>query len=385
MGGLNQKILGFFLTEKMSLKNWERAGILKREIAPYNLLADYFKKIYLFTYDGKEELEYKKYLAPNIEIVYKRWRMRAKDYRWLLSFLNWRKIRECDFFKTNQLKCRAALIAKIIHPKAKLILRTGYTQSLFEEKQKGQASPKIVRWEKIAYKLADKGLLTSENDKEYLIKKYKIRSEKLTVMVNYIDTELFKPMTGEKYNERIVFVGRINKQKNLLELAKALVGTNITLDIIGETDNKAGVKIESERIKNELLQISKNNNPQINFLGRISNKELPGVLNKYKIFVLPSLYEGMPKSLLEAMSTGLACIGTKVEGIKELIKNNETGLLSETNNGSLKENLLKLMANENLQKELGDNARKFVVENFSLATQIKKEVEIYEKFSKQIY
>ena len=41
---LNDKALGFFLTEKMSLKNWDKAGILSREIAPYNILAKYFQK-----------------------------------------------------------------------------------------------------------------------------------------------------------------------------------------------------------------------------------------------------------------------------------------------------------------------------------------------------
>ena len=111
---LKDKTLGFFLTEKMSLTKWDKAGILSREIAPYNILAKRFKKINLFTYDGKEELPYQKYLAPNIEIVYKKWRMKARDYRWLMPFLHWKKIRGGDFFKTNQLlRPRAGIYTKI--------------------------------------------------------------------------------------------------------------------------------------------------------------------------------------------------------------------------------------------------------------------------------
>ncbi|NMB47892.1 glycosyltransferase family 4 protein [Candidatus Kuenenbacteria bacterium] len=370
---LNDKILGFFLTEKMSLAKWERAGILSREIAPYNLLAKHFKKIYLFTYDGKEELAYQKYLAPNIEIVYKRWRMRARDYRWLLPFLNWRKTRACDFWKTNQLKARAALIAKIIKPKGRLILRTGWTQSLFQIKQNGRADKAIIRWEKIAYWLADMALVTSEGDKEYLIKKYKIEPKRIKLVANYIDTDKFSPQPGNKYENRIVYSGKIEEQKNLVNLVKALAGTGIGLDIIG-----GAMEEKSEQLKKQLETLAKELQVKVTFSGRRPNDELPGLLNKYRIYVLPSLYEGMPKSLLEAMSVGLACIGTKVAGTKEVIENNKTGLLTSTTVESLRETIAKLVDNREWQEKLGAAAREFVVDNFALATQINKEIKIYE-------
>ncbi len=373
---LNNKTLGFFLTEKMSLAKWERAGILSREIAPYNILAKYFQKIYLFTYDDREELDYQKYLAPNIEIIYKRWRMRAKEYRWLLPFLNWKKIRACDFWKTNQLKARAALIAKIIKPKGKLVLRTGWTQSLFQIKQNGEVDKKITRWEKIAYALADIALVTSEGDRQYLLEKYKIKPEKIKVIANYIDTDKFAPAIEDKYERRIVYSGKIEKQKNLINLVKALEGTNIALDIIGGPMDE-----KSEQLKNELEKLAKELGVEITFTGRLKNDDLPALLNKYKIYVLPSLYEGMPKSLLEAMSMGLGCIGTNVEGTKEIIKDGMSGLLAEINHEDLRKKILQLINANNLTKELGKNARQFVVENFSLKTQINKEIAIYESLA----
>ena len=370
---LQNKTLGFFLTEKMSLKNWDKAGILSREIAPYNILATYFKKIYLFTYDGKEELDYQKHLAPNIEIVYKRWRMRARDYRWLLLFLNWKKIKECDFIKTNQLKARAALIAKIIKPKSKLVLRTGWTQSLFLKKQKGQAEKKIVRWERIAYRLADVGLVTSNNDKKYLLSQYKIKSDKIKVIANYIDTDLFAPDEQEKFENKIVYSGKIEEQKNLINLVKALESTGIGLDIIGGPMDE-----KSEQLQKELIDLAKKLGVAINFTGRLKNEDLPKILNKYQIYVLPSFYEGMPKSLLEAMSTGLACVGTNVEGTREIIKDGVTGILSETSPDDLRKNIVELTSNTEWQNKLGKTARQFVLDNFSLKTQIIKEINIYE-------
>ncbi len=374
MNRLNNKILGFFLTEKMSLKNWDRAGILSREIAPYNLLAQSFKKIYLFTYEGKEELAYQKYLAPNVEIVYKRWRMRAKEYRWLLPFLNWRKIRACDFFKTNQLKARAALIAKLIKPGAKLILRTGYTQSLFQRQQKGRADKKIIAWEKSAYALADMALVTSAGDGKYLLEKYRIKPEKIKVIANYIDTERFAPNESEKLENKIVYSGKIEEQKNLANLVRALKGTGIGLDIIGGPMDQ-----KSEQHLKELIALAKELGVALNFTGRRPNDELQALLNKYRIYVLPSRYEGMPKSLLEAMSTGLACIGTNVEGTREIIKDEITGQLSETDPKALKKNILEVAGDPARQERLGRAARNFVVENFSLKTQIIKEINIYEE------
>ncbi|NMC51678.1 glycosyltransferase family 4 protein [Candidatus Kuenenbacteria bacterium] len=371
---LKEKILGFFLTEKMSLKNWDKAGILTREIAPYNILAQYFKKIYLFTYDGREELHYAKYLAPNIEIVYKKWRMRARDYRWLLPFLNWKKVRECNFWKTNQLKARAALVAKIIKPRGKLILRTGWTQSLFQVKQKGKADKKIIWWERIAYALADAALVTSEGDRQYLLEKYKIKPEKIEVIANYIDTDKFAPETSDKHDRRITYSGKIEEQKNLNTLIRALEGTDIALDIIGGPMDE-----KSELLKKELERLAEGLKVELTFTGRRPNDELPKLLNKYKIYVLPSLYEGMPKSLLEAMSMGLACIGTRVEGTKEIIKDGETGLLTENNFEDIRKKILSIINDDDRQRKLGESARRFVVDNFSLKTQINKEINIYEK------
>lgn len=366
--------MGFFLTEKMSLKNWDKAGILTREIAPYNILAQYFKKIYLFTYDGREELHYAKYLAPNIEIVYKKWRMRARDYRWLLPFLNWKKVRECNFWKTNQLKARAALVAKIIKPRGKLILRTGWTQSLFQVKQKGKADKKIIWWERIAYALADAALVTSEGDRQYLLEKYKIKPEKIEVIANYIDTDKFAPETSDKHDRRITYSGKIEEQKNLNTLIRALEGTDIALDIIGGPMDE-----KSELLKKELERLAEGLKVELTFTGRRPNDELPKLLNKYKIYVLPSLYEGMPKSLLEAMSMGLACIGTRVEGTKEIIKDGETGLLTENNFEDIRKKILSIINDDDRQRKLGESARRFVVDNFSLKTQINKEINIYEK------
>lgn len=365
--------LGLFLTEKNSLKTWEQAGILSREIAPYNLLANYFKKIYFFTDGDEQDLRYQPRLAPNIEVVTRNRKMPFKKYHRLLPLLHWGKIRHCRFIKTNQLKTRAALIAKILNPRAKLIVRTGYLPSLFEKDSQGKTPWKIRLWEKIAFRLADRVIVASEKDKNYLLKTYQLSPPKLRVIPNYIDTDLFQPQPVPQQEEKIIFIGRLHPQKNLPLLIEALSGTTLELDIVGAPRTP-----EQSALKEKLLQQAQQQKVKINFLGIIPNEQLPSLLNQYPVFVLPSLYEGTPKALLEAMSCGLACVTTKVVGNQEIIDHEQTGLLAEGQADSLRDNLLRLFRDQRLREVLGQKARNFVVQNYSLRSQINKELSIYQ-------
>ncbi|MFA5173420.1 MAG: glycosyltransferase [Candidatus Paceibacterota bacterium] len=365
---LKKKNLVLFMTSGMNFKNWEKSGLLSREIASYNLLALRFKNIFIFTYGDKSELAYQKFLKPNIKIIYKNVRMPIRLYYWFAPFLHLPTILRSHFFKTNQMRgAKTALIAKFINPFAKLIIRTGYTQSLFDTKENKNIF-KIKRLEKTAYRFSNHAFVTSLADKKYLIEEYKIPENKISVIANYIDTDIFKPLNLNKYSDRLIFVGRLNEQKNLFSLIEALSGTNLSLDIVG-----------SGKLKDKLENFAEEKNVSVNFLGIIPNNSLPETLNRYEIFILPSLYEGMPKTLLEAMSCGLACVATDVPGSREVISDNFNGLLSEISPESLREKIKELAVNAELQKKLGKNARRFVLENFSLSTQIDKEISIYKK------
>lgn len=373
MTDLKKYNLGLIFTQNVSLAKWSEVGMLEREVKPYNILAKHFNQIYFFTYGDSSDHNYQNYLADNITVVPNKYQIRNKYYKYLLPFLNWRKIRKCQIIKTNQVKGSEAAIAtkRFVSRRAKLLARSGFTWSIFATRQGIAASgvEPIKKLESRLYHIANKAAVTSRADKEYIQTEYDIEADKISVIPNYINTEIFQPNnSNHKHTDRIIFVGRLNKQKNLKVLIQALAGSGIQLDIIGSGEEKES-----------LDSLAKQNNAALNFLGNIPNNQLPEKLAQYSLFVLPSLYEGMPKTLLEAMSCGLACVGTDVTGINEVIKHEENGLLAQNDAKDLQKQILRLANDQGLRDRLGRRARQFILDNYSLDTQIEKEIKIYEK------
>ena len=96
------------------------------------------------------------------------------------------------------------------------------------------------------------------------------------------------------------------------------------------------------------------------------------------IFVLPSLVEGVPIALLEAMAIGLPCISTNVYGIPEAIVNEETGLLVEPSDPqSLAEAIIRLKTDTNLKNRLAEAGRKLAITKFDERIAARQAVEAY--------
>jgi glycosyltransferase involved in cell wall biosynthesis len=100
-------------------------------------------------------------------------------------------------------------------------------------------------------------------------------------------------------------------------------------------------------------------------------------LNRSEVFILPSLYEGSPKALLEAMACGLPVIGTNVTGIKEVIADGENGLLCNTDSESIRDAIIRLLASGDMRRRLGSNARAQIESNYSMEKILEKEIAVH--------
>ncbi|MBU1613022.1 glycosyltransferase, partial [Patescibacteria group bacterium] len=365
-----KKTLALFFTRGVSLRVWDQVGNLAREIRPYNELAKVFTQIYFFTYGDQGDLQFKNQLAKNIVIVPKKWPVPDLWYELLLPLACRKELRASSVLKTNQMKGGlAALIAKWLYKKP-LVVRCGFEWLMFcRQLNSLWIKQRVVYWiERIMYKHADHIILSARNSKDFVMNEFGVHGDKITLIGNYVDIELFKPQDTPKEPRTICFVGRLSEQKNLFNLITALMGMDVKLVLFG-----------SGPLRDQLQEHARQLRVNVEFRGNIENQKLPVELNKCEMFILPSLYEGNPKVLLEAMACGLPVIATDVVGNRELIHNEENGLLCQTDADSIRAAVQKLLQNKELQLIIGKQARQTIVDNFALGVVLEKETRIYDE------
>lgn len=364
--------LALFFTRGISLTLWKAKGLLDRERLLYENLLEkgLVDKIYWFTY-GSNDKDIENELGKGIQVVPMPRIFNTKTgvllYSFLLPLIHRNVIKGTDLLKTNQMDGSwTAIFAKLLFRKP-LIVRTGYTWSLFAEKMNtGNMKLFMIRLlEKLASYFSDVLVVSSPADLTHLTTFCALK-EKARIIPNYIDTDLFKPLNESKAKNSICFVGRLNSQKNLLSLLEALIGLPYALSIIGSGEDK-----------DRLSSYAKEHHINVNFLGDIKNSKLPAILNRHELFILPSLYEGTPKALLEAMSCGMPCIGTNVEGITGIIRHKENGYICTTDPGSIRSAITEVSGEKELLAKIGRNARQTIIGGFSLESTIEKETALY--------
>jgi len=361
---------GVFFTLGISLETWDHMGYLNRESRIYKRLASRLGEVYFLTY-GEKDKNFEDRIAP-IKVLPKPPGIPPKLYSVLTPFVHWKTLRNVDIFKTNQMDgAWAAVLAKILFRK-KLVVRCGYEWELFA-KRAGVSRLKLAlihAIERFCYRFADAVILTSEEMKRYVSNTFGILSEKIAVIPNYIDTDLFRPMNIEKVSGRLIFVGRFTEQKNLLNLLKAVKDLpEIELVLVGDGP-----------LEGPLREFARRHNVNVVFKGRVPNEQLPALLNTAEAFVLPSLYEGNPKALLEAMACGLPVIATPVEGNREVVKHKVNGYLAAgTTPETLREAIAEVFSDGDLRRKLGQAARKYILANFSLETLIQREINVLKR------
>lgn len=362
------KCLAVFFTHGVSLELWEKSGMFSREVTFYEELAKLVGEVWLFTYGERDE-QFLNRLGPNIRLFQKRCKCPPSHYALMLPFVYRKQLREADLIRIHQVAgAIPALLAHWFYRKP-LIVRAGFQWYSFAKRQ-GASWLKlmmILLIERLAYRAASAIIHTTQQDADFVAKRYRIDPSKLNVIPNWVDPELFRPMTVEKQPRTICYVGRLEEQKNLLALVEAMRGVDARLVLYGEGSQRK-----------ELEDTAREHGVDVEFHGRIPNEELPAALNACEIFVLPSLYEGNPKVLLEAMACGLPVVGTNVEGIASIIEHEKTGLLCEPNSDSIRQTINRLLHDSILRAQLGEHARASILSTCSLQKAIQKETSLYQ-------
>ncbi len=253
--GLSGKNFGLFMTRGMSLGKWAQIGTLEREIKPYNNLAKSFNTIYIFSYGLDDSQIFSAKLVENVKVVDRSRYVPVLLYSFLIPFIHRKILKNIDIFKTNQMDGSwAAVLAKKLYKKF-LVVRCGYEWLYTIQKKQGSAIKQAIARavERFAYTNADQIILTSDASKDFVIKNFKINIEKIQIIPNYIDTELFKPLGLEKDKKRILFIGRLEKDKNPTNLVLACAETDLKIVFVGEGSQKSELQELASKNKVDIV------------------------------------------------------------------------------------------------------------------------------------
>lgn len=197
----------------------------------------------------------------------------------------------------------------------------------------------------------------------------------IPIVPNGVNLEKYFVPEREWSSPRLLSVGRIVHQKGLdlgLQALSQLKDLEWMWSIAGD-----GPQLENLKSLAAELGIQE----RVHFLGWQSRDDLTQQYQQANIFLFPSRHEGMPNAMLEAMSTGLPVVATRIAGNEELVIDGETGFLVQTENvDELRASLQKILVDPVQRKKMGLASRQRVEKNYTW----RNAAERYKKYLEQI-
>ena len=196
---------------------------------------------------------------------------------------------------------------------------------------------------------------------------------------NGVDIGRFdKEKSGRKKNQKIrfLFVGRLEEQKGgkyLIQAAKILVEKTKNFQVLVVGDGSQRKMLDNLTKKDKL-------GSYVTFLGRVGDEKLRELYCTSDVFILPSLWEGLPLTLLEAWAARLPVIVTNVGGISDICVDERNGLIVRPKDPeNITEAMLRLIGDEELRRRLGKEGEELVRRNFSLDNVVMSTLNLYEE------
>ena len=239
----------------------------------------------------------------------------------------------------------------------------------------GFATKYIKFGEKMAAKYADEIIVLSENVKKYFKDTYNRETNFIPNGVNkpdIKDVDIIKDKFDLAKDSYILFLGRLVPEKGIHYLIEAYNKIN--------TDKKlviAGGSSDTDTYFNELKEKAKDNT-NIIFTGFVQGEELEELYSNAYIYVLPSDLEGMPLSLLEAMSYKNCCLTSDIPECKTVMDNNGV-TFKKSDVNDLKEKLQYLVDNVDKVNKYKSEAQEYILKKYNWDDVVDKTIELYKK------
>jgi len=238
----------------------------------------------------------------------------------------------------------------------------------------------IYRWvlrRQVAYSIT-----VSEDLRRFLISKFGLEAERIVTIPNGIDIDRFAGERDTSYLYRefgidakariIGSVGRLTEQKGMRYLIEAFGAINreapdARLVIVGDGELRGRL----EELANVLSIRDK-----VVFTG--IRKDMPELLDLFEIFVLPSLWEGQPLTIVEAMAAGKPIVATDVGGNAEILESGRYGVIVPPESpAALADAVLGLLRDQSAAGQMGADARAYCARELSSVSMVRRYERVY--------
>jgi glycosyltransferase involved in cell wall biosynthesis len=234
---------------------------------------------------------------------------------------------------------------------------------------------------------ATEGIIAcSDHVREHLVRRVGIPADKVTVVYNGVDTELFSPaQTGDPAraavrtelgigsDETVIgTVGHLNRQKGhdlLIGALADLVRQGVSARLVIAGRGRLRKKLEALAAEHDVAK-------HVVFAGLVD--DVPRLLRAFDVFAFPSRWEGFGIALAEAMAAGLPVVASRTGGIAEIVEDGGSGLLAPVGDRrALAEALGRVLREPDLARRLAASGLARVREHFSLARTVEQMAGIY--------
>ncbi len=307
-------------------------------------------------------------LLERIRVLPKRGPWPSRLYTLLLPFLYRRELRQCQALRVLQFTgVIPAVIARALYG-TPFVVTYGYHYAEVARLSGSRWKPWLLSLlERVALPRAAAVIVTSREMEQHL-RTHPARP-RLAYFPNGVDVEQFAPAPRrprERAWRQVLYAGRLEGEKNVERLIDAIAlvrGPRVRLIVIGDG-----------RLREPLARRARAAGVDVAWEGVVAHGEMPRYFADADCFVLPSLTEGHPKVLIEAMACGLPCAASARGGIPSMIEDGVTGLLFDPEDSrDIARAVRRLLTDEALAARLGARARAVAVAQYDARVLLARE------------
>lgn len=353
--GDGRRVIGVLPALGSGLTDLRRTGQHDR-LLNYDLhhYARVYDRVYYFTYfqEALADFTQDRLLQEKVVVLPKRGAWPNRLYALLLPLIYSRQFRQCEALRVEQFPgVVPALVARLLY-RIPFVVTYGYHYGEVARIAGSRLKPWLYRLlERVVFPRAA-GVIVTSREMEARLRAHPSRP-RLVYFPNGVDIESFAPTPAPWSPEgprTVLYVGRLEREKNVGRLIDALAGPKeprVRLVLLGDGSLRESLAARARAVGLEAQ-----------FLGVVPHGELPRHYREADCFVLPSLTEGHPKALIEAMACGLPCAASARGGIPSILEDGVTGLLFDpTNPEDIAGAIGRMLTDRVLAERLGAKAR----------------------------